>query len=442
MHFDPRSLAVFRIALAIIVLALAVQLDSDFSAFYGTGPVDTWLTRILLEGILPVCSISLALGFVTRACTLCCWLGVVAAQAANPQILYGADTELRLLLYWAIFLPLGAVWSADARLVRQPYFTLPLAERAASWAIVLQLCLIYWSAAALKTGATWRQNHDALAYALKLEYLTTPTGSALTSFPQVLRGLTVACLCLEFLGPFLLFSPFYRDRCRMLAVILFLTFHLIGLQTLLRLGFFPWVSSAPWLMLLPAFFWDRIFGPRIRTDPMPPVRQTLRLDRGLALLVVFSVLDSVAWNALSLRGEEGWMQKWDVTRNILHLNQRWKMYAPNPPSDHGWLVDAADLVDGTKVNLFTGGPLSWERPADIAGYMGDDRWLAYLDGIINGADPVKLQAYSTYVSEEWNRHHSANRKIQQLSIIYMKETTRPDLSVSSPERVLLYTRKF
>ncbi len=42
----------------------------------------------------------------------------------------------------------------------------------------------------------------------------------------------------------------------MIAVILFVGFHLIGMQLLLRIGLFPWVCATAWLVFIPRFFWD------------------------------------------------------------------------------------------------------------------------------------------------------------------------------------------
>jgi len=370
-------------------------------------------------------------------------LGVGAVQAANPAILDGGDRFLHLLLFWSIFLPLGAAWSVEAS-VGPGRAPLPETDRWASWAITLQIGCVYWFAALSKSDPVWTQNHNALFYALNIEYLTSPWGRYLRHFPELLRGLTVATLGVEFLGPLLLFIPFRRDHFRMAAVVLFLFFHLIGMQTLLRIGAFPWVCATAWLIFIPGFFWDVLTGPaRDRAPSAQPAGWVRLVDRSLACLVLFSIADALAWNIVALRGTgaEDWLKKRDPTRSVLHLDQHWRMYAPIPLPDHGWLVIPADLADGTQVDLFTGRPLSWATPADIGAYLGKDRWRNYLADLFINQDPERLRGYADYQANEWNAVHPGN-KVKTISIIFMKMTTHPDLTVTGPERVTLYAQKY
>ena len=430
-------------ALGLIVLGLMFQLAPDFEAFYGASP-HPQLIRVLLVFVLPAFSIPLTLGCFTRVCAFVCWLGVIAIQEANPAILSGADRLLHLLLFWSIFLPLGEAWSLEAALGRKRAPALPTTTRWASWAIALQVAFVYWFAALSKSDPVWTQSHNALFYALNIEYLTSPWGAWLRQFPGLLRCLTVATLCLEYLGPLLLFVPFQRDRLRMAAVTLFLAFHLIGMQALLAIGFFPWVCAAAWLIFLPGSFWTLVLGsgPAHATPARPP--GWLRfLDRSLAGLVLFSIVDVLAWNIAALRGSEAedWLTRRDPTKSILHLDQHWRMYAPFPLPDHGWLVVPADLADGTQVDLFTDRPVSWARPADIRTYLGTERWRVTIGDLFTNQDPVRLQRFAGYLAGRWNQAHPDN-KVKTVSIVFMDMTTHPDLSVSGPVQRTLYTQKY
>jgi len=444
VHIDYRSLAFFRMALGTLVFALALQLAPDCSAFYSHPPANPALIRVLIFFILPLFSVLLAFGFLSQLSVLICWFGVVLVQQANPHILYGADTLMRVLLFWSIFLPLGATWSIDARLFKKAFFRHPLTRSTAAWAITLQICFVYWFAAMLKTDPMWTRSGNALFYALNMEHLTSPWGLSMRQYPELLRWLTKATLYLEFLSPFLLFIPFHRDRFRMLAIILFLIFHLIGMQSLLLLGFFPWVCAAAWLIFLPGFFWDfltRTTNPSFQNAT--PIKATA-LDWSLTGLLILSLADITAWNVASLRGGdyEQWMKDHDITQNILHINQRWRMYAPQPYGEHGWLVIPTKLVDGTEIDLFTGKPLSWAKPPNIADYLGSDRWRGFFDDLMYNPQPESLRQYSDDLVTRWNISHPANQKAQSLSVIYMKQTLRPDLILSEPEHVSLYSQKY
>lgn len=443
MYLDPRSLALFRAALGCLVLTSTLQLAPDYAAFFAWGPHPQLIWQ-LLHLVLPVFSVLLILGCFSRVCALVCWLGIVAVQGANPALLDGGDRLLLVLLYWSIFLPLGAVWSIEAAFAKRPAPALAETSRWASWAITLQICLVYWSAAYAKSDPVWTQSHNALFYALSIEYTTSPLGMYLRHFPELLRWMTVATLSFEYLAPLLLFVPFQRDRFRMLAVVLFLTFHLIFMQALLRLGLFPWVCAAAWLIFLPGFFWEALTRPiasqRSSTQPTGWIRL---LDQGLTCLVFVSIADMLVWNVVTVRdtSADDWLKKRDPTAGILHLNQHWRMYAPFPLLDHGWLVIPADLADGNQVDLFTGHPISWATPADIGTYLGAYRWRVYIADLYTNQDPERLRHYGDYLTDQWNEAHPDNR-IKALSIVFMKMSTQPNLTVTGPERVTLYTRKY
>ncbi len=449
MHLDSRSLAVFRIALGGLVFALAWQLRPDYSAFF-LPDAPPHLIWALLNVFLPLFSLLLALGFFSRLCSVFCWAGVIAVQQANLHILYGADLLLHLLLFWSIFLPLGESWSLDAWLFKKQAPALSLSDRWAAWAITGQICLVYWSASLSKSDPLWTQNHNALFYVLSLDDLTTPLGASMRQHLSLLRWMTSATLCVEFLGPFLLFIPFYRNRFRMMAVILFFIFHLVAMQSLLRIGFFPWVCATAWLVFIPAFFWDVLTGPiRSCATRATPVGWTLLLDRCLAGLVLFSFADVLVWNAAKLHDLRNsnsqavtWMKQHDPSMHVLHLNQGWLMYAPSPDTVHGWLVVPAELADGTQIDLFTRQSVSWTQPQDIGDYLGDDRWRAYLSDVMRASDREILLRYGEYLVNNWDAVHPEYQKVKKVTLIFMKLTTQPNLTISQPERVQLWEEKY
>jgi len=462
--FDFRSLAVFRIGLGLLVLSQSTLFSRDFAAFYGNNGVFPSHARsepflqALLFGILPLFAVSLTLGFVKRFSTLVCLVGLILVQDANPQILQGGDVLLRLLLFWSLFLPLGRVWSLDARWTAIKLPSLPWTTGLATWALTLQICFVYWFAALLKSDPLWTQNGNALFYALNIEHFTTPFGRYLREFPDLLRVISLATPWFELAGPCLLFIPFHRDACRLAAVALFIGFHLIGMEALLLIGLFPWVCATAWLVFIPGSFWDWLKisrdGPsKIKTakrssesrKKKEPVAKTWPiLDYAGSFLVVVSFLDVLAWNIASVSGDSAmqWMQKHDAYANVLRLDQRWNMYAPAPRKEHGWLVVPADLANGTQVDLFTGQPVSWDKPKDIGAYFGDDRWRRYLSNLFDGRDPQALQGYTDYLVRIWNKSHGQDQKVQAVTITFMRQETQPDLTVTPPEKDVLYFRAF
>ena len=396
----------------------------------------------------------LSLGLVTWFSTLVCLVGIILVQDANPQILQGGDVLLRLLLFWSLFLLPGHVWSFDARWIAIKSPLLPRTTGLASWALTLQICFIYWFASLLKSDPLWTQNGNALFYALNIEHFTTPFGLYLRQFPDLLRVISLATPWFELVGPCLLFIPIHRDACRLVAVALFMSFHLIGMEALLRIGLFPWVCATAWLVFIPRSFWDWLTISREKSlkfksakrsseahkKSQPTAMAWTVLDYIGSCLVVVSFLDVLAWNTASLTGATAmhWMQKHDAYANVLRLDQRWNMYAPAPLQDHGWLVVPADLANGTQVDLFTGQSVSWEKPKGIDAYFEDDRWRRYLSNLFDDQDPQALQGYADYLVRNWNHSHGADQQVQTVTITFMLQETQPDLTVTAPEKVALY----
>src|SRR5262249_54576040 len=160
--------------------------------------------------------------------------------------------------FWALFLPLGAVFSLDAALSRgqgsgvrsqeggRSASTLtpdpcPLTPgrvvSAGSVAFILQVCLVYWFAAVWKWAPVWRTEGTAVFHALHVDHLTTRFGRWLLGFPDLLKLLTFATLVLETLGPVCLFVPFATGPVRVGVILSMVLFH-AGLGLCLALSNF------------------------------------------------------------------------------------------------------------------------------------------------------------------------------------------------------------
>ena len=182
---------------------------------------------------------------------------MMSLHSRNWMVLNSGDIELRLLLFWGIFLPLGACYSIDRALNSSIN---PLPKRifsGATLALTLQVCFIYWFTWFLKSDPIWWKEGSAVYYALNLDYLVTRFGKLLLNFPDLLVFTTFSTLWIELLGPFLLFIPIRTDFFRLCAIITFVLLH-IGFRLGLIIGLFPFVSIVAWLVFLPSSFWDKI----------------------------------------------------------------------------------------------------------------------------------------------------------------------------------------
>jgi hypothetical protein len=282
---DLRSLALFRIAIAFVLLLDWIDRLPDLEAHYSDSGIFTadsitflqpfslhvfhgsvWFQAIL-AGLAIFFCLTMMVGWWTPLSTLMCWFLLISVHSRCPPVIQGGDQLLRMLLFWGIFLPLGACYSLDSARPDSPpprpgkrgYQVLTCA----TVAYIVQMCIVYWYAATWKWAPEWRDDGTAVYLAMKADYFTTRFAHFMLGYPEILRYLTFSTLWLEALGPALLFFPFAPSFQRMLVVSAFILFH-AGLSISLELGNFPWVCCSAWLAFLPSSFWDRLWS-QLRT---------------------------------------------------------------------------------------------------------------------------------------------------------------------------------
>src|SRR6266545_1259051 len=138
---DLRSLALFRASLGAVLFADLAMRAADLRTFYtdsGVMPRD-WMVQVngpwrislhaangetwfvaLLFGAEMLAALALALGFRTRIATLLCFVLHGSLVNRDPMVLFGGDPLILCLIFWGLFLPLGACWSVDAALSKRP----------------------------------------------------------------------------------------------------------------------------------------------------------------------------------------------------------------------------------------------------------------------------------------------------------------------------------
>ena len=169
---------------------------------------------------------------------------------------YG-DEIFRVVLFWAVFLPLGRCASLDARRRPAPERFAPVYS-VASAALLLQIGSIYFFSALMKSGADWHADGTALYYALSQDWRARPLAGLLLQYPALLRVLTRATLALELFGPLIWLSPFWTGPLRTLVVLALLAFH-VGLGAAMHVGsLFPAMACVALTSLLPPWFWERL----------------------------------------------------------------------------------------------------------------------------------------------------------------------------------------
>ncbi|HXG04894.1 MAG TPA: HTTM domain-containing protein, partial [Candidatus Binatia bacterium] len=286
---DVRSLAVLRAGLGLLLLIDLVLRSRDLVAHYTDAGVlpravlfelgasrwlasvhfvnGTWAVQALLFAAAAIAAVALLVGYRTRLASVVCWGMLVSVNARNPLVVLGGDVLMRVALFWAMFLPLGARWSVDRALGRT---TGPPARSVVSGgtvAYLVQMVLVYGISALRKSSPEWRSEGSALYYALSLDHLTTPLGEALLAFPGLLRVLTHGVFWLEVMAPVLLLAPVWKVGARCLVIGALALMHL-GIAATLRVGLFPWIAVVTLVPFLPGPVWDaldawarRVLGP-------------------------------------------------------------------------------------------------------------------------------------------------------------------------------------
>lgn len=289
---DLRSLAAFRIGIALVLLTdLGIRFGDYIAHYTDAGVMPRTLLQdiskpwhwslhalsgepnfqVLLFGLAAVMALLMLVGYRTRIATIASWVLLISLHNRNPALIFAADDVLRALMFWAMFLPLGASYSIESALNTA---TRKLPERVvsgATFALICQQCFIYIFSAAFKTKSPVWVDGSAVYYSLSFDQYVTPFGHFLLNFPPLLTVFTYVTLVLEWVGPLLLFIPFRNNFFRMCAVITFILLH-AGFGLTLNLGIFPFLSIFSWLAFLPSSFWNALHK-RIET----PERQGLTI---------------------------------------------------------------------------------------------------------------------------------------------------------------------
>ncbi|MGD1807156.1 DCC1-like thiol-disulfide oxidoreductase family protein [Dapis sp. BLCC M126] len=305
---DLRSLALFRVGLALIIIVELIIRATDLTAHYSDAGVmpRTLLKEIsnpfywsinsisgeaFVQGLIflfaGLVAIALLVGYRTRLATIAIWAFIISIHNRNPVLIFAADHVLRALLFWAMFLPLGASYSIDSALNSS---TEKLPKRifsAATVAFMVQMVLIYAGSAAYKTKSEiWWPDGDAVYYALSFDGYATPFGQFLLSFPEpILKLLTWAALWFEWLGPFMIFIPFAITFFRSVSVVSFILLH-ISFGLCFTLGIFPFLSIVSWFALIPTAVWDN-WQKKIQTNERQGLKIYYDADCGFCKKVVY-----------------------------------------------------------------------------------------------------------------------------------------------------------
>ena len=476
---DLRSLGLFRIGIALILLYDLLLRSFELSFFYtdlGATPREVlwhspfpmgivwWISPHMLSGsfawqaflfiLSALFGVALLLGYRTSWAVAISWFLLMGSQARQPMILQGNDVLLRCALFWSFFVPLGARFSLDSLAKTATTYH---SNRILSWgtaAIILQLSLVYFNAGIPKVSYEWRGDFNALYYVLNMDYFTNPFGYWLLQYPAILVLLTKATLLLEVSVPFLLLMPLGNAYLRLLLFAIMVGFHL-GIYLCMDVGLFSFMCIAYWLVVLPSLFWDKltavipwkflgsitevtgtkINGPEVLATPGP---------RWLipCLLIFVMVMNYQRYLNPPMVSDEATVI--DTVGRITGLDQYWAMFSPGVLKDGLKIWAEGTKADGTKVNLFN--PSQDNRLSDRRMIWAKEDSYARKRFLIWGLyefprDPFS-RAFLKMMLEEWNQTHKAEDQIISAQIVSLKtQTSPPYQTIESPtinEKTLMH----
>jgi hypothetical protein len=457
---DVRSLALFRSAFSgVLLVDLAIR-GSDLGAMYGAegfAPASfarglmrsgQWSLYVLSDatafqaGMLlatAVCALAMMLGYRTRLATIACWALMVSLHARLPGVLNAGDTLVRAILFWSMFLPLGAAWSLDARRRGPPRQA--LAFSAASVAFIVQLAIIYWVAGIAKWNDDWFSG-DALVNTFGFGLYSQPLGRAMVDYPALTRWIGRSVVWMELLGPFVLFSSWATARWRMLAVVCCSIFHL-AIAATITVGMFPFSAVACWMAMLPSEFWDWLGIGRpaqSNSSGTPPLVPSFK-GGGLSGLCCWAALALVVyWNIsvvtrTRLPAPAGrWVSQ---VAQATGLHQIWTVF-DRPPTQDCWFVYQARLKDGRTVDVRTGAPSSaYQRPELASREFANHRWRKLHWRLPHRTGKVYREPLADYFYRQWNATHGPEEQVVQLNLYCYRQALEYGQPVEAYTRLSL-----
>lgn len=440
---DLRSIALFRIGVAVMLLLDCITRAVDVRAFltdegvfpralwFKTAPVDVWsfhvatgstVGALVLLAIGAALAVALLIGSHARAVAVASLVLLVSLHNRNLQVFYGFDLLLRVSLLWLCFLPSSARWSVDERTrgVKADGTEFPAGAQhvsAGTLALTLQMIVVYvFSGIQKLQDESWR-SLDAVWLGLTTDHHATALARSLAGFHDVTRALAVAILVLELVVPLLLLLPLplqraARDRARVLVVAAFVLFH-VGTAVFFELGLFPLMGVVAWLPFLPARIWDR--KPADTREVTWGQRRAAAAGAGALFVIILATnVESVTRPFMPSSIER--------LTHVARVDQNWNMF--ERAMLDGWFIVRGTRDNGVELDLLrAGAPVSLEKPADVAATFSSMRWRKYMTGLVRPTNMRHRVPFLQWMCAQWKR--STGERLVTVELVMMQETEHP-----------------
>ncbi len=472
VEIDSRSLVAFRIGLGIVLLVdLIIRVTSLAAHYTDAGVMPSALVAESYEGtwrwslhffsgtvafqgflfaVSGVAAFCLAIGFHARISTMICWALWASVQTRTPLLQNGADDILRMLLFWAIFLPLPSRSFPRRQITSARGGTSTIA----SAAILLQVSLMYFFAGSWKLTGDWI-NGNELHQILCDGNFARPLAYTLQAFPALTSIAGTAVVLAEHVLPFLLWiSPrYWRARCSVVAALALM--HL-GVEFTLTVGLFSFVCWTALLLFLPTGFWDYLERLTKHSISKSPATEPASIKNGAresssrygwvkrtvtGSFVLLSLLYVIAWNLAERGGIKHDRIPMVANRvgEVFSLQQSWRLFDYASNRD-GWFIVLARLPNFQYADLLRGGVKAddetFSRPAYPYRRFPDHRWRKLYSHLVDDHSQAYREALCRYLARQWACDHGEHNAAQAIELQYMQELNVPSAPDAYMQRFL------
>lgn len=474
VQIDTRSLAVFRVIAGILIIVDIILRLRSFRFFYtdqGVLPVavateivpTNAFSFFLLSGdptftlflfvIHFLIAIQLILGYYTRVAIVLSFLFVVSLDYRNPLVTSYADLTFRHLLFWGMFMPLGARYSIDSIRSNNPapeHYT-----GLAGMFALLQMIFMYLANGSHKIPfrEDWL-NGNSMTGILHYDSISILLGNYLREFPLFMQFSGIMWYSLMLGAPLLLL---FVGRERYLLASIYACGHLF-LAVTVRIGAFPfaaimgltlfaqsraWADGnrvATWLNFPIEHYYNTITQLGKTIDHWLPefsiqttifqhstLRSTVYVSVALIVLIagIFMVIPNL--QTIGVMDDEQSAPYQAEVEGVQHafrlVEPPWRFYQ-GPVTYDEYYVFAGKTAAGTHVDVYNDRPLQWDRPHGVHNHKQLDtyRHRFYMYAIMNrgddGRDDGVIESYADYLCTNWEWE---GESLEHLNMYYIRE---------------------
>ena len=435
---DARIPALFRLAMGAVLLWDLIDRLGNFHAslspagIYPLSAVNRWSLFTLATSLLWTKALYAAgmlaalcywIGYRTRAASIATFVFLVSLHHRNPIVLNGADTVLRLMIGWSMFLDQGAQFSVDVWLGRRPRL-----ERVAGFpvrSLQLQVAIVYLGAAISKFGGHWFDG-SAVYLALQSPTFTRPTAAWLLGAPGLCMALTYFTLVVELGFPVLVFVPLRYPFNRVIALVAGCLLHL-GIFSVMRVGLFSLVMIATYPLFLPTEIWTTR-----ATDSGGSAPAEVGLARWPAAVMVLHVVLSLFLFVSALSGYS-FRTGFERYASQIGLHQDWSMFFQPPIYQLRWAA-LGTRSDGVRVDV-----MAVAAPALGESYgWWSSAWTGLQSGLANKRG--NLRYIGPFLCRRYAVENSGQTLVALEIYLTLRQSAQPGGLPSTPETQLALTQ--